>query len=310
MRVPQRLHGAQLSSGVTKGAPRCLPFSSPERCRLFASRRHASVNRGHVQCLLLQPAPTLTSRVSATGAKLAVDTFTSPLLTAPGVERAVWTLASREWSPASAMGGDGHGHGFDTRSVWSPSGGWYPDPRGWRRNTALAMGAIAVASYFIASASAKLEVRAVAGLRHRVGLPNSPKPGDSARRVGRALCRRQWAGGLVPRVWWETATEGGLQPGRHGLRLACRVYAAPHTVRSLAPCAAPPPPVADTVAGACAAHSLAAVESQLPCRGKAVTGSSSGGSSAGLLEPATAGAAQGAGGSRVAHVAASCSSLN
>jgi hypothetical protein len=141
------------------------------------------------------------------------------LLTAPGVERSAWTPASRERSIASAMGGDGHGHGFDTRSVWSPAGGWYPDPRGWRRNTALAMGAIAVASYFIASASAKLEVRAVAGLHRRVGLPFSPTHAASALRVGWALCRRGWAGGWVLHVWWETATEGGLLPGRCGLRL-------------------------------------------------------------------------------------------
>ena len=58
------------------------------------------------------------------------------------------------------MGGDGHGHGgFDTRSVWSPSGGWYSDPRYWRRNTAVAFGILAVVSYGIASVSAKLEVR-------------------------------------------------------------------------------------------------------------------------------------------------------
>jgi hypothetical protein len=58
------------------------------------------------------------------------------------------------------MGGDGHGHGgFDTRSVWSPSGGWYADPRYWRRNTAVAFGVLAVVSYGIASVSAKLEVR-------------------------------------------------------------------------------------------------------------------------------------------------------
>ena len=24
--------------------------------------------------------------------------------------------------------------------VWSPSGGWYADPRGWRKNTAMAFG--------------------------------------------------------------------------------------------------------------------------------------------------------------------------
>ena len=59
------------------------------------------------------------------------------------------------------MGGDGHGHGgFDTRSVWSPSGGWHADPRFWRRNTAVAFGVIAVVAYGIASVSTKLEVRA------------------------------------------------------------------------------------------------------------------------------------------------------
>jgi len=57
------------------------------------------------------------------------------------------------------MGGD-HGHGgFDTKLVWSPSGGWYPDPRGWRRNTAVAFGAVALISLFVGSVSASLEVR-------------------------------------------------------------------------------------------------------------------------------------------------------
>jgi hypothetical protein len=58
------------------------------------------------------------------------------------------------------MGGDAHGHGgFDTRAVWSPSGGWYADPRYWRRNTAVAFGVLAVVGFGIASVSAKLEVR-------------------------------------------------------------------------------------------------------------------------------------------------------
>ncbi len=53
----------------------------------------------------------------------------------------------------------GAGHGFDTRAVWSPAGGWYADPRGWRKNTALAFAAVACISYAVASVSAKLEVR-------------------------------------------------------------------------------------------------------------------------------------------------------
>ena len=106
-----------------------------------------------------------------------------------GPAHAAWTPANRGVAPAQpppAMGGDGHGHGFDTRSVWSPAGGWYPDPRGWRRNTALAMGAIAAASYLIASASAKLEVRAAGGLRHRVGRSQSRRRASTRRGVDAA----------------------------------------------------------------------------------------------------------------------------
>eukprot|EP00212_Chloropicon_laureae_P005050 CAMPEP_0197491330 /NCGR_PEP_ID=MMETSP1311-20131121/5630_1 /TAXON_ID=464262 /ORGANISM="Genus nov. species nov., Strain RCC856" /LENGTH=33 /DNA_ID= /DNA_START= /DNA_END= /DNA_ORIENTATION= len=33
------------------------------------------------------------------------------------------------------MGGDNI-----PKDVWSPSGGWYADPRGWRKNTAMAFG--------------------------------------------------------------------------------------------------------------------------------------------------------------------------
>jgi len=62
------------------------------------------------------------------------------------------------------MGGHEAGHGgghaqFDTRSVWAPSGGWYADPRGWRRNTAAAFAAIFVISAAVASVSARLEAR-------------------------------------------------------------------------------------------------------------------------------------------------------
>ena len=89
------------------------------------------------------------------------------------------------------MGGD-HGHGFDTKMVWTPSGGWYPDPKGWRRNTALVVGAIAVASYFIASTSAKLEVRAHRK-RQSVGLSRCLRfsdPGGSRAARSRACLRR------------------------------------------------------------------------------------------------------------------------
>ena len=58
------------------------------------------------------------------------------------------------------MGGGDHGHGFDTRSVWSPAGGWFSDPRGWRRNTAVAFAVIGVLSAGVFNLSRKLEARA------------------------------------------------------------------------------------------------------------------------------------------------------
>ncbi|KAF8065785.1 hypothetical protein HT031_002845 [Scenedesmus sp. PABB004] len=61
------------------------------------------------------------------------------------------------------MGGGGdsyHPKGHHTfKEVWSPSGGWWCDPKGWRRNTALAVGVYMVASYFIFSYSAENERR-------------------------------------------------------------------------------------------------------------------------------------------------------
>lgn len=57
------------------------------------------------------------------------------------------------------MGGADHAHhGFDTKSVWSPAGGWYSDPKHWRRNTGFALIAIGVASYTVFNISRKLEV--------------------------------------------------------------------------------------------------------------------------------------------------------
>lgn len=41
-----------------------------------------------------------------------------------------------------------------------PAGGWFPDPRGWRRNTALAGLGMLAASYVVLSYSARLEARA------------------------------------------------------------------------------------------------------------------------------------------------------
>ena len=43
--------------------------------------------------------------------------------------------------------------------AWSPAGGHWPDPVGWRRNTAIAMGGILIGAYFVWSYSKEREVR-------------------------------------------------------------------------------------------------------------------------------------------------------
>lgn len=46
-----------------------------------------------------------------------------------------------------------------SQGVWSPAGGWYPDPVHWRRNTALALLGTAILSTFVLLESAKREQR-------------------------------------------------------------------------------------------------------------------------------------------------------
>ena len=45
------------------------------------------------------------------------------------------------------------------QGVWSPAGGWYPDPPNWRRNTALALLGTAILGYFVFRESARREER-------------------------------------------------------------------------------------------------------------------------------------------------------
>ncbi|KAI8463125.1 MAG: hypothetical protein J3K34DRAFT_445160 [Monoraphidium minutum] len=48
------------------------------------------------------------------------------------------------------------------KEVWSPSGGWWCDPKGWRRNTAIAAGLFMAANYLIFSYSSTHEKRYLA----------------------------------------------------------------------------------------------------------------------------------------------------
>jgi len=52
------------------------------------------------------------------------------------------------------MGGESY-----PKDVWSPSGGWYADPRGWRKNTAMAFGVVALIAIPIWMKSTSLEKR-------------------------------------------------------------------------------------------------------------------------------------------------------
>lgn len=55
--------------------------------------------------------------------------------------------------------------GFDTSKVWSPAGGWFADPKHWKRNTAMGFGVLAVASAMIFNYSRKLETRPLSPTR-------------------------------------------------------------------------------------------------------------------------------------------------
>ena len=69
--------------------------------------------------------------------------------------------ASSRTEPKSnqkTMGAPASG-GFDTSKVWSPSGGWFADPKRWKRNTLLGFAFLGVASATIFNYSRKLEVR-------------------------------------------------------------------------------------------------------------------------------------------------------
>jgi len=51
------------------------------------------------------------------------------------------------------------GKEYYPKDVWSPAGGWYADPRGWRRNTAIAYAAAFAIIVPVWMLSAHLEQR-------------------------------------------------------------------------------------------------------------------------------------------------------
>ncbi|EEH51160.1 uncharacterized protein MICPUCDRAFT_54712 [Micromonas pusilla CCMP1545] len=55
--------------------------------------------------------------------------------------------------------------GFDTSRVWSPAGGWFADPKAWKRNTAIGFLAAGAAAVAIFSYSRKVEQRPLSPTR-------------------------------------------------------------------------------------------------------------------------------------------------
>ena len=64
-------------------------------------------------------------------------------------------------APVRAMGGGG-AHPPSPNHVWTPAGGWFPDPPQWKRNTVYAFLALGCGFLYVGSHSAQLEERPVA----------------------------------------------------------------------------------------------------------------------------------------------------
>mmetsp|Transcript_4074 Transcript_4074/g.12298 ORF Transcript_4074/g.12298 Transcript_4074/m.12298 type:complete len:112 (+) Transcript_4074:246-581(+) len=72
--------------------------------------------------------------------------------------------APRRPPPAAAarsMGGGGS-HPPSPSHVWSPAGGWFPDPPEWKKHTVYAFGALFVGFLWMGRTSVSLEERPVA----------------------------------------------------------------------------------------------------------------------------------------------------
>ena len=74
--------------------------------------------------------------------------------------RAAWPRAA----PARRMGGGGS-HPPAPGHVWTPAGGWFADPKYWKRNTMLGFAFLGVASATIFNYSRQVEQRPLAPTR-------------------------------------------------------------------------------------------------------------------------------------------------
>ena len=69
--------------------------------------------------------------------------------------------AARAPTTTRHMGGGG-AHPPSPNHVWTPAGGWFPDPPQWKRNTVYAFLALGAGFLYVGSHSVQLEERPVA----------------------------------------------------------------------------------------------------------------------------------------------------
>ena len=124
---------------LRRSSPGVGPIERGKRA-LSASRRARLSSRITIARLTLRPCPPPDRRL----------------------ERA--EVERRRRSTSSAIMGMPAG-GFDTTKVWSPAGGWFADPKYWKRNTLLGFAFLGVASATIFNYSRQVEQRPLAPTR-------------------------------------------------------------------------------------------------------------------------------------------------
>ena len=70
-------------------------------------------------------------------------------------------LPAARAAPATRAMGGGGAHPPSPNHVWTPAGGWFPDPPQWKRNTVYAFLALGAGFLYVGSHSVQLEERPV-----------------------------------------------------------------------------------------------------------------------------------------------------
>ena len=162
-------------------ARRCPSVPSEKPCRMRGS--HAASSRGRAR-----GGDDRTAETRAIGVSARAFFFPNHRRASSDPARVPTRSQTRarggraELRPSANMGGSAGG--FDTTKVWSPAGGWFADPKYWKRNTMLGFAFLGVASATISTTAGRWSrgrSRPPAGSPARRGAPTSPR---EARRRG------------------------------------------------------------------------------------------------------------------------------